>query len=88
MGLQHTGLRKNMKNKLYTLFDSVMLKKRALIESIFNVMKNSFNLEHSRHRSITNAFIHIVCTVIAYCFKPDKPSINFTYEEMNMLFSL
>jgi Transposase DDE domain len=80
-----TGLRKNMKNKLLSVWDKVMLKKRSLIESIFNIMKNSMMLEHSRHRSVINAFIHMVCVVIAYCYKPDKPKIKLTTQELRLL---
>ena len=65
-----TGLRKNMKNKMLLLWDKIIFKKRSLIESVFNVLKTGMNLEHSRHRSITNALIHMICVLTAYCLKP------------------
>ncbi|MCE3269574.1 MAG: transposase family protein [Burkholderiales bacterium] len=46
-----TGIKKNMKNKLMDIWDKILLKKRSLIESVYNVMKNVLHLEHSRHRS-------------------------------------
>lgn len=80
-----TGIRKKMKNKLLLMWDKILLKKRSLIESIFNVMKNSLYLEHSRHRNVVNAEIYYITTVIAYCWKPNKPKINFINQEMNLL---
>ena len=71
-----TGLRSNMKNKLMTLFDKLMLKKRSLIESVNNQLKNLFHLEHSRHRSVLNAFVHMLGAVIAFTFHPNKPAIK------------
>jgi hypothetical protein len=64
-----------MKNKLFDAFDKFLLGKRGIIESVGNVLKNVFRLEHSRHRSPKNFLAHIVTTVVAYCFKPTKPSI-------------
>lgn len=56
--LQHRfKIRKDMKNHLLDLKDKLILSKRSLIESVFNVLKNSMNLEHFRHRSITNYVI-------------------------------
>lgn len=63
-----TGIKKTMKNKLMDLQDKVMLRKRSLIETVFDYLKNKFNLEHSRHRSPINFLIHILSTVIAYQF--------------------
>ena len=46
-----TKVRKNMKNKLLPLIDKLLLRKRALIESINDELKNIAMLEHTRHRS-------------------------------------
>ena len=71
-----TRQRKNAKTKLPYLLDDVLkLKKRGLIESVGNILKNSLGLEHSRHRSFTGFFIHIFSTLLAYCFRPKKPSL-------------
>jgi transposase len=71
-------IKKNMPNKLMDLKEKIMLRKRNLIETVFDYLKNKMNLEHTRHRSPINAFVHIVSTLIAYCFKKSKPSIKFT----------
>lgn len=52
-----TGIRKDMKNHLLELEDKKMLRKRSLIESVFNVLKNHMSLEHSRHRSPVNFLV-------------------------------
>lgn len=83
-----TGLKKNMKNKLLELFDKIMLRKRALIESINNQLKNVFQLEHTRHRSPTNGFINMVSAVIAYTHHSNKPSIELSKKEIAMLLKL
>ena len=71
-----TGIKKNMKNYLMPAFDKIMLRKRFIIETIFGVLKNSMNLEHSRHRSPTNALTNIIAALLAYTFKPNKPKIK------------
>ena len=74
-----TPIRTNMTNKLIPLHEKLMLKKRSVIESVFNVLKSQFNIEHSRHRSPLNAFVHILAALVGYCFKSSKHAIaNFT----------
>jgi hypothetical protein len=71
-----TGIRSKMKNKLMLTKDKIMLKKRSLIETVFDYLKNKFNLEHTRHRSMVNCFVHILATLLAYQFKKSKPKIS------------
>ena len=71
-----TGIRKNMKNHLMPFIDKVLLRKRFIIETIFGIMKTDFNLEHSRHRSPTNAFVSILACLVAYTYKTNKPKIR------------
>ena len=52
-----TKVKKNMKNKFMSLIDKILLLKRALIESVFGKIKLLGKFEHSRHRSVTNAFV-------------------------------
>ena len=74
------GIKKNMKNKLMALKDKTMLRKRNIIETVFDYLKNKMNLEHTRHRSPINAFVHILSTFVAYSLKTNKPSINYNFE--------
>ena len=64
-----TGIRRDMKNHLLELEDKVNLRKRSLIESVFNVLKSHMNLEHSRHRSPIHFLVHILACVTAYAIR-------------------
>lgn len=84
-----TKLRKNMKTKLLTpIEDAFHLRKRAIIETIFDQLKNIFQVEHSRNRSQTNYFNNIFSALIAYNFKEKKPSLkkNFVDTKQIILF--
>lgn len=72
-----TKLKKNMKNRLLPLIDKLLLRKRAIIESVVDQLKNISQIEHTRHRSPLNCFINIIAGLIAYCHQPKKPSLNF-----------
>ena len=71
-----TKLRKNMKNQLMTLTDRILLRRRTIIDSIIDQLKNISQIEHSRHRSIPNFFVNELCGLIAYCRKTSKPSLG------------
>jgi transposase len=71
-----TKVRKNMQNRLLTLADKLLLRKRALIETIFDQLKNSCQIEHTRHRSPLNFLVHLLAGLTAYCLLPKKPSLH------------
>jgi hypothetical protein len=71
-----TRLKKNMKNRLMPMLDKILLRKRAIIESVMDQLKNISQIEHTRHRSPINAFVNIVAGLIAYCHQPKKPSLG------------
>ena len=71
-----TKIKKNMKNKLMNIYDKMLLKKRGVIESVNNILKNTCMLEHSRHRSVCNFFVNIFSSLSAYTFLENKPSIR------------
>ncbi len=73
-----TKIKKNMKNKLMDLTDKILLRKRAVIESINDLLKNGCRIQHTRHRSPTNWLVNLIAGIIAYTFMPKKPSIRFT----------
>lgn len=72
-----TKLRRNMQNRLMDMFDKILLRRRAVIESIIDQLKNISQIEHSRHRSPTNFFVNVLAGLIAYCHRPKKPSLRF-----------
>jgi len=71
-----TKIRKNMENKLMPIFDKLMLRKRAIIETIYDQLKNISQVEHTRHRSGFNFLVNIVSALIAYTYQEKKPSLN------------
>lgn len=71
-----TKLRKDMKNKLLPMIDKLLLRKRSLIETVNDQLKNISQIEHSRHRSITNFLVNLVAGLIAYTYQPKKPSLH------------
>lgn len=71
-----TGIRKNMKNYLMPLLDKIMLRGRFIVESVFHIMKNHMNLEHTRHRSPLNFFINVLACLVAYTFRKNKPAFK------------
>jgi len=71
-----TKLKSNMKNKLIRLEDKLLLRKRAVIESVNDFLKNVCQIEHTRHRSFANFCTNLVAGIAAYSFLPKKPSIT------------
>jgi hypothetical protein len=65
-----------MKNKLLPLFDKILLRKRSIIESAHDPLKNTSQIEHSRHRSPVNFFVNLIAGLVAYTFREKKPSLN------------
>ncbi|MCY4542621.1 MAG: transposase, partial [Rhodobacteraceae bacterium] len=61
-----TSIRRNMINYLMPLEDKLLLRQRRVIETMFGRLKEDMRLEHSRHRSATNALLHIVSCLVAY----------------------
>ena len=70
-----TKFKNKMKNRLVTWSDKLLMRKRALIESVIGQLKNLGHIEHTRHRSPTNFVVHLLAGLIAYCHLPHKPSV-------------
>ena len=80
-----TKIKKNMKNKLMKVEDKLLLRKRAIIESVNDFLKNICQIEHSRHRSFTNFLVNVVAGIAAYSFLPKKPSLNIERESLVLI---
>lgn len=80
-----TGIRNNMKNVMMTIRDKILLRKRSVIETINDQLKNIAQAEHSRHRSFANFITNLVASLIAYSFQEKKPSIKFETENTSQL---
>jgi len=77
-----TGIRRNMRNYLMPLADTLMLRKRFVIETVLDPLKGDMGLEHSRHRSVINAMVHVLSCLVAYAFRPGKPAISLTGQQI------
>jgi hypothetical protein len=71
-----TTIRKNMKNKPMLLLDKIMLRKRFIIETINDKLKNECQIEHTRHRSPMNFLINILAGLACYQLSPKKPALK------------
>jgi hypothetical protein len=80
-----TKLKRGMKNRLTSVFDKIMLRKRAIIESVIDQLKNISQIEHSRHRSVSNCFVNLLAGLVAYTFREKKPSLNIRFKEQLQL---
>jgi IS5 family transposase len=80
-----TTLRKNMKSRLLPLEDRLFLRKRALIETVNDQLKNISQLEHSRHRSFTNFLVNLFGALIAYTHQPKKPALHFQENDLALI---
>jgi len=81
-----TTIRSNMKNRLLPLFDRILLRKRFIIETINDQLKNIAQIEHSRHRSSTNFLINLMAALSAYQLKLKKPRLKFNPAQLALVF--
>lgn len=80
-----TSIRNNMKNVLMELKDKILLRKRSVIETVNDELKNMCQIEHSRHRSFAGFITNTISALIAYSFFPKKPAIKYQPENSNQL---
>lgn len=73
-----TPIRKNMKPVPRTDFEKALLRRRALIETVFDELKNLCQIEHTRHRSVANFVVNLMAGIIAYCLSDHKPTLSLT----------
>lgn len=71
-----TKKRKNMKPQKLSREESRLLRKRGIVETVIDQLKNICQIDHTRHRSPINAMVHLLAGLIAYCFLPEKPQIS------------
>ena len=77
-----TPLRKNMKNRLVVLDDKLLTRKRAVIETIIDQLKNISQILHTRHRSTTNFAVNLIAGLIAYTWQAKKPSLHLSDKDL------
>jgi Transposase DDE domain len=80
-----TGIKAKMKNRLMLMSDKLLLRKRFIIETINDQLKNQSQIEHSRHRSPVNFVVNVMAGLIAYMWQPKKPAINWSVRDAQAL---
>ncbi len=78
-----TAVKRNMKSKALSNEEKLILRKRSVIETVNDELKNICQIEHTRHRSISGFLLNIINAIAAYSFFPKKPSIKKDIEETN-----
>jgi hypothetical protein len=77
-----TKVRRKMPNKLMPLLDKILLRKRAILETIVDQLKNISQIEHTRHRSLFNFMGNLLAGLIAYTWRPTKPSLGIRPDDL------
>ena len=80
-----TPLRKTRRNKLLPLADNLLLRKRALIETIHDQLKTISQIEPTRHRSVLNWMVNLLAGLVAYTHQPKKPSLDLSQNQLKLL---
>jgi len=70
---------------LIPLIDKILLRKRAVIESVNDQLKNICQIEHSRHRSVFNFLVNLLARLVAYTYQEKKPSLDIYPTELPAL---
>jgi hypothetical protein len=82
-----TKLKRNMKSTSLTpIMDAILLRKRAIAETIIDQLKNICQIEHSRHRSPINFVNNLFAALIAYNFNDKKPSLKINFVDTKKLY--
>ena len=71
-----TAVRRNMKSRAFSNEERLLLRKRSVIETVNDELKNICHMEHTRHRFINGFLLNLMGAVAAYAFFPKKPSIK------------
>ena len=71
-----TRRKKNMKQKLVKMWDKILLRKRSLIETVNDQLKNLMQIELCRHRSFWNFWVNLLGGLAAYTYLPVIPSLD------------
>ena len=80
-----TRFKSKMNNRLILLSDKLLLRKRSILETIIDQLKNISQIEHSRLPSLANFMVDLVCGLIAYSHQPTKPSLALDLPQLEAL---
>ena len=81
-----TKVKRNMKPQEISAVDKILLRKRSIIETVFDQLKNISQIEHTRHRSFWNVLVNIIAALTAYSWRKKKPSLNYNVKELALIY--
>jgi len=82
-----TKIKSNMKNVLIDVFEKFLLKKRGIVECVIQYLKETSQIQHTRHRSTMNFVVNLMSGLAAYCIFSEKPSMGLNERERLLIFS-
>ena len=68
-----------MKNVLMNINDKILIRKRAVIETVNDELKNIAQIEHSKHRAFNKFIANAQSAIAAYCYFEKKPAIEVEF---------
>lgn len=80
-----TRAKNNMKNSLMNVVGKILLRKRTLMETVNDELKNLAQIEYSRHRSFNKFIANFLSAIAAYCFFEKKHVIDVLSATDNLL---
>ncbi len=80
-----TPIRKNMQNRLVVFEYKLLTRKRFVIGTIVDQLKNIPQIEHTRHRSTTNFIVNLIAGLIAYTWQAKQPSLHLPDKDLALL---
>lgn len=80
-----TKVKRNMKPQEISAVDKILLRKRSIIETVFDQLKNISQIEHTRHHSFWNFPVNIIAGLAAYSWREKKPNLNYNVKELALV---
>lgn len=77
--------KKKPETRLMPLLDKLLARKRSIIETINDQLKNISQIVHTRHRSPTNFLLNLFGGLLAYTFQEKKPALHFEQADLKLL---
>jgi hypothetical protein len=75
----------NNNQQIDNITDKIILRKRSVIESVNDQLKNICQIEHSRHRSVLNFIVNLLAGLVAYTYQDKKPSLDINPKDLACL---
>ena len=77
--------KKKVDNRIMPLMDRLLARKRSIIETINDQLKNISQIVHTRHRNPTHFLLNLLGGLLAYTFREKKPALHFEQAELSLL---